>query len=402
MVTDVTTPEELAACVAARRDRLAAAPSETRDLRIVHPSGITLPEDGSLRRLPPRPPEARQADYDERFDATTLFYDVFRSGDDIWLSGPPLRNLAWPLRRRAGWSLDGRPLARVELADWGRTQRSRIPSPGPGTRLELEVDGLRLATDVAEDGAAAFAGRHALVTKSQDNDLVWIQDWLRWYHDVHGVTAVVFYENNSTRYTAEDVRAAIAEVPGIEVAVVVDWPYRWGPNGGPKKVWDSDFSQYGMLENARFRYLRNAAGVINADVDELVLTHDGRTVFEHAAEVPGGVLSYHGIYIAMATEQPLDAKRQRRFADYWHAVGGDTTPKWTALPERIDPASTQWRIHSINGVRSSITPAVAHRHFQGITNGWKYKRKEGLVDPEKHRKDEQIDAVLRVVYGRAD
>jgi hypothetical protein len=313
-----------------------------------------------------------------------------------------MRNLKGPVRRRGTWTLDGRevPADSLELRDWGRTQRTLLRDPGPGEELVLDMKGFAMTSAVGADGASLFEGRHALVTKSADNDLVWIQDWLRFHHDVHGVTGVVFYENNSTRYTAEDVLEAIAAVEGIEVGIVVDWQFPWGPNGGPHKKWDSDFSQYAMLEHARFRYLRRAAGVISADIDELVLCDDGRTVFEHAEETPTGVLRYRGIFIAKVTDTPLDPDRQRRFVDYRHHVGGDTTAKWTTIPAKVDPATTQWRVHNVFGTETDLTDRVAHRHYHGVNNGWKYDRTETVADPAKHRRDEDMDAVLDLVFDQ--
>jgi hypothetical protein len=62
---------------------------------IVPISTTQIPEESGVRRLPPRPIELRDATYDEKFDATTLFFDAFRVGETrIALIGPPLLNLA--------------------------------------------------------------------------------------------------------------------------------------------------------------------------------------------------------------------------------------------------------------------------------------------------------------------
>src|SRR5213592_2931531 len=59
---------------------------EGKTVKVVQPTGMTLPAGGPLRREPPRKPEDRQPDYLEKFDSRTLFYDAFRQGDDVWLS----------------------------------------------------------------------------------------------------------------------------------------------------------------------------------------------------------------------------------------------------------------------------------------------------------------------------
>lgn len=372
---------------------------EGKTVKVVRPDGMTLPDDSPLRRVPPRKPEDQQPGYLDAFDSRTLFYDAFREGDDVWLSGPPVSNLRDPLES-ADWRVDGADVsAAVELVDWGRTQRSRIVGAGAGQHLSLGLGGTRFSTEIAPNDSALFAGQRTIITKSKDNDLVWIRDFLQHYHIVHGVTGVVFYDNNSTKYSAQDVADTIASVDGITTAVVVEWPYPFGPDGGPNKVWDSDYCQYGILEHGRFRYLSRAAGVISADIDELILTEDGRSVFEHAAESEVGVTMFSGYWMAKATREPLDPGRQRRFVDYHHRAKGTTTVKWTALPGLMDEQTTQWRVHSVAGSRAVKTERVHHRHFQGVNNGWRYDRIEDVAKPDIHTYDLRMSRVLDIVFG---
>ncbi|MFD6418169.1 capsule biosynthesis protein CapZ [Streptomyces sp. NPDC060194] len=368
-------------------------------VKVVEPTGITLPAASALRREPPRKPEDRQPDYLEKFDDRTLFYDAFRHGDDVWLSGPPLHNLR-PVLQGAEWRVDGADVSgSVSLKDWGRTQRSRITGVRPGRHLTLDVGDLRLNTVIAPDESELFAGQRTIITKSKDNDLVWIRDFLRYHHIVHGVTGVVFYDNNSSTYSAHAVAEAIASVEGITTAVVVAWNYPWGPGPGPNKVWDSDYCQYSLLEHGRFRYLSRAAGVISADIDELVLTDDARPVFDHAAESETGALHYAGVWIAKATAEPVNPMRQRRFVDYRHRAPGACTTKYAVLPDRLDGHTSQWRVHGVVGTGAETSERIHHRHYQGVNNGWKLNRKEDLVQPGKHVFDVRMSRVLDIVFA---
>lgn len=372
---------------------------ESRTVKVVRPTGMTLPESSALRRDPPREPADRQPGYLDEFDSRTLFYDAFRFGNDVWLCGPPLNNLKSELEG-ANWRLDGINVSgSLQLGDWDRTQRSRIVGGHPGKHLSLDLADSRFDMVIAPDESDLFAGQRTIITKSKDNDLVWIKDFLHYYHVVHGVTGVVFYDNNSTQYSPEDVAEAISSVRGISTAVVVSWNYPWGPEGGPKKVWDSDYCQYGMLEHGHFRYLSKAAGVISADIDELVLTNDGRTVFDHAAESESGAVGYHGYWIAKATVEPMHAMRQRRFVDYRHRTGRRTTKKWTIIPGMQDWQTTQWRVHSVPGVNAEISEQIHHRHYEGVNNGWRYNRTEDVVTPGTHFYDVRMSRVLDMVFG---
>lgn len=369
-----------------------------RVARVVHPSPMVLPEGAELRREPPRAPADRQPDYLERFDDRTLYYDTFSCGEDVVLSGPPMRNLK-PWVTSATLLIDARPpLGAVSLKDWGRTQRSSVAGAARGRTLTLRGEGLELSSEVGSDEAKLFAGKKVLVTMSKNNELIWILDWLRFHHEMHGIDAVIIYDNDSSIYRPAELAAAVGSAPGIVAAVVVPWPFPYGPGGGPKDKWDSDFCQYSALEHARHRFLRDAAGVINADVDELVVTADGRSVLDHAAESETGIVRYQGRWVMKVTEERMDPNRQRRFADYRRHADALCTVKWSLIPGRLQP-STQWRVHSVEEAPTPESADIMHRHFKGINNNWKYTRPEFVADPRKHLLDEDLSAALDKVFG---
>lgn len=365
--------------------------------KLISPNPVTAPAGGSLSRLPPRRADAQQEGYLDAFDSETIFYDVFRRGDDVFLSGPPTLNMK-PALAAASFRLDGADASpSVRLVDRGRTQRSIIADSPVSQNLSIEIPehGLKESVAVGVDYSSLFAGRKVLMTLSKNNELSWIHDWLTYYHKVHGVDSVLFYDNASDAYQPEDLQATLGSVHGIKASAVVSWPFKYGPGGGPKQVWDSDYCQYSVLEHAHWRFLRSAAGVINADIDELVVTDDGRSAYEHAEESEFGVALYAGRWIEMVTDTPLDPERTRRFTDYRYHVGGTCTTKWTLIPGRL-PESAQWRVHSINDIHIPRAQGISHRHFKGINTNWKYNRKETTVET-RH----QVDEELVVALGKA-
>ena len=114
---------------------------------------------------------------------------------------------------------------------------------------------------VRQNHCDLFRDRKVLLTLSKNNELYWIGDWVRFFARRHGCDAVLFYDNSSTKYDVSEVYETIASIPRIEVVVVVNWPYKYGPQGtdrdvGPQKSpWDLAYSQPGVLEHARHRFL---------------------------------------------------------------------------------------------------------------------------------------------------
>lgn len=366
---------------------------------IVHPSSVVIPEGSTLSRAAPRPEHLRQTGYDKDFDSTTIFYDVFRCADATFLAGPPLLNLA-SVMRAASWQVNGIPVPTPELRDRDRTQRSWLDHVGPG-RLTIDAEGFTAQTEIGTDDSEMFEDRYCIVAMSKDNDLAWIKDWLTFHHQMHGVTGAIIYDNASTQYTVDDLQRAVASVEGIDVGVIQSWPFPFGPEPGPGG-WDSRYSQISALEHARWRYLRRARGVINADPDELVMTRDGRSVFDHAQESRSGIVRYAGRWIEMATRTELDPDRTRRFVDYsyYDPTEEPTTQKWALIPSQV-PDASQWRLHNVvEGRSADQTDSVLHRHFKGINTQWRRRYSEQLVDPDRMIEDAELRRALDQVFGR--
>jgi hypothetical protein len=355
---------------------------------VVRPSAVVLGPD-EPHRSPPRPVELRDPDYAERYDATTLFFDVFTAEGRTVAVGPPLLDLAAPLRS-ARVTVDGRP-ATVRATALDRVHRSTF-GRGTGSTLELTLGGRRHTVPVGGDLAGLFAGRRALMTLSLDNQLPWVRDWARYHASAHGTDAVVVYDNGSRAYGPEELLDTLASVPGIDVAVVVDWPFPYGPQGGDGRPWDSDYAQYGALEHARRRLLRRAAGFLNADVDELVLSVDGSSVYEHAERSPHGVVSYHGRWVHAGPQR--DGRPPRHVDSAWvDAAEPPCSTKWCAVPRRL-PERAQLQVHDVRGVKVATPPVLGYRHFWDVTTHWKDGRGGRTAAGEALRVDEPLRAAL--------
>ena len=373
----------------------------------LHPTRLT--DFTAARRLPPRPAAARDADYDAKFDAETLFYDAFIGARGrIVLAGPPFLNLKDDLSRATITALPSGATCRFEVRELDRHGQIHVEAPD-GTRslrLACPLGSVEIAVQPSE--VDIFAGRRVLFTQSRNNDLAWIQDWVRFSRDIHGADAVLIYDNGSTRYTPEELAAALAAVSGIAAVRVVDWPYKFGPQGiDARRYWDSDFGQHGVWEHARRRFLEAAASVQGSDVDEFILTPSGRSIFEAVEAEPFGVLRYEGRWvIGNDGRDPPPGKAGRRHRDYTVTrrerpvkrfglltVDGDRCPpKWTLVPSRI-PDRAQWKIHSIGGHIPSrwMTKDFSYRHFREISDSWKYERMgREAFDPARH----EVDALL--------
>jgi hypothetical protein len=265
-----------------------------------------------------------------------------------------------------------------------------IPSPTTALLLRTEVGEFEIAPGT--NNSDFFADKRVLLTLSKNNRLEWIQDWLRYNRDIHGANAVLFYDNLSTRYSAEALLNALVEVSGFDRICVVVWPFKYGPQGlDATRFWDSDFCQFGALEHARWRFLQEARSVLNSDIDELVVSSKGSSIFETVERSWSGVVRFHGVWVyGFLNQTSLRSEREPlRYSAFDHYLRpppkrryriipvfqGECPPKWAAIPRRC-PVNAQWTAHGINHWRGArgVSGSFCYRHFREINDHWKYDR----------------------------
>lgn len=368
-------------------------------------SSVTVPDELPIVRDSPRPADQRNESYAGQFDWRTVFYDVYRSGRDIVFQGPPLFNFKAALRRDAwlGPRLKGLwPAGR--LVRRHRCDEIRVRSDVRSLMLDGELG--RFDVTVQPEGTDRFSGRRVLHTLSKDNDICWIIDWTLYHARVHGADALLLYDNASSTYDAGELQARLSErCRGVTVSVV-DWPFPYGPQGGlagevggRETPWDSDFCQTGSLQHARFRFLRKAASVLNADIDELVVSFNGRSIFEATENIRGGFIKFDGQWIS--TAMPSIPPGLSRHGDFLYRdvrEGESCPPKWCIVPDRASHRRATWSVHNLFGSRHNrrVSDAFEYRHIRGISNNWKYDRSHPLAwNEERFAVDPDLTAALR-------
>ena len=367
-------------------------------MEMISLSPLELNSSNNIRRTIPRPPHLRPPDYEDKYDFFTVFYDCFESADAGWqiFVGPPLLNLE-PIvlpELIAAFHCGGSVDAFLSHLFCCAELRLRTKE----TRAALQRGVFRQDhINIQPNESHLFRGRKVLLTKSKDNDLRWIRDWVDFFARKHEADAVLFYDNASTKYGTTEIHETISSVLGIVVAVVVSWPYKFGPvgsevYGGPQGLpWDSDYCQYGILEHARHRFLSHAEAVVNADIDELVLTKEKESVFALVNRSDAGYLCYPGFWIEGVTES---ARRERRHFDFVHRFAAPpeySELKWTVAPRRCPPQA-QWRVHEIGGMQPDpLSSAVSFRHFRALSTSWKYPRGEiNRPNEQDYVRDEEL------------
>lgn len=366
------------------------------DVRIAALSSIVLPAALGLARAPVIPAADRPADHDARYDALGLVHDVVHIAEAgvVRMFCPPPLDLA-PAFREGAFRLDGRPARLCRLRRRRRYAVAEFAAPTRPERLSFALRGWETEVAVHSDAdCAAFSGRNVLFTLSRDNDLAWVSDWVRFHAGEHGADAVLFLDNGSS-YPPEALAETLAAVPGVAVVRVArtERPYGPMPLRGSKSR--AMFLQTCLLNLARFRWLWQARAVLQGDVDELVVSRTGASVFDAAVASRAGWIKYRGLWRApMGAAEALP-----RHADHW-GVLDDARPcpaKYCIVP--AGPMRRHsWNVHNLDLVpfsRRFETADFHYLHCRGITTRWKGEKSRARLD------DRPADAEARALLARA-
>lgn len=379
-------------------------------------NSVSLADFTEARREATRPPKFRGENFDRDFDSTTLFYDAVQVNDSqVAVFAPPFLNLREGVASTTFSHENERFWEQTKHLD-RHAQLWIDVAKGCGPIQALGPLG-NFAFSVSKNETELFRDCRVIFTMSKDNPIEWILDWVRFNRDVHGANAVLVYDNGSSAYDSATLSAALGSIYGLRCSVVMEWPFKYGPQGiNIWDYWDSDFCQLGAWEHARWRFLQDARSVMNSDIDELVLSRTGQSVFEAAEQSWTGLVRYRGRWIIgiedSAHDRPIDAAP--RHSDFsilmpakyqfsrwltWRDAN-ECPAKWTVVPSRC-PAHAQWHVHLILSWWASFlrTRRFSFRHFREIGSNWKYQRTSRVsLDPSIH----EADGLLERTFQRVD
>ncbi|MDP1369839.1 hypothetical protein Q8G42_03485 [Acinetobacter lwoffii] len=360
---------------------------------IIKVDPIVIPDNINLKRREPRKLEKKGNNYDLDFDFKTFSYDVFKSEDRLIFSGPPIDGLEDIVNNGSFFINDDLiENHKINIEKIDRSCRLSIYFPYKITSFVLFYKGLKF--EIKKDFKChhdLFTDKKVLLTKSKNNNLKWIHDWIKFYKAIHQINAVIIYDNNSDQYTIEDLKNYLDSMD-IDI-FIIPWPFKFGPTDAP---WDSDFCQYGILEHAKECFLQKASGVIQVDVDELIFSKSGRTVFDALKQTP--YLKTIGEWI-----EPIPYRDDLgiNFNNFYYRSRKlvETSKKWCIDP-RNTPKSSQWRVHDVKDcIDVGFSEEFYHFHYKTISTNWRWNRSANYkYDENQNYFDENLFKIMNNIF----
>lgn len=372
-------------------------------------ASVILPDGGEVSRDRLRPKPLQGENYDKCYDFYSIFYDAFLTDDGqyIRLIGPPLANFS-------GHVLAG-DIFQITLGG----QRQALPFKvsqklkvtcvdvelgqplEKGMRLELQLGALgKYSLMVNPNEKQIFADRRVVFTLFKFEPLEWLRDWVEFNVKYHGADAFLVFQNNSDEFTTSEVAKIINSVDGVKSGAAINWPFPYGPNGIGERYWESNFCQMGAMAHARWRYLSQAKSVLNADLDEIVITGGHRSIFDIVeasthkyVQIPCKWAGYGG---SDDRQEDFLKRRHKHMTHFVEASDGvPAKTKWAVLP-RFCSEDSRWIPHNIGRMRGDFLDyeVAGVRHFRDLNTHWKLKRESG---PGKAIKDYALEEAYKKI-----
>ncbi|WP_027834224.1 hypothetical protein [Maritalea myrionectae] len=391
------------------------------------PNPVFLASNGGLTRQPDRPDLARAGDFWEGFDRFGLFYDVFRdaNGKRVWFVGPDPKNLLDDLVNCRVEGIQSGHIGQLKLVKSHENIAGYLELPEVDHQFALTIAGQRIVGDIGANHCERFQGKRVLLTMNQDNDLQWIEDWVKFYVKEHGADSVCIFDNNSSIYDPEDLSAYLTNIEGISSVQVVEWPFIYGvidkvgqDHGLNPNV---SFAQPPMFPAFHLRFGLRAASILNVDIDELILSSSGKSIFAAAERRYFGTLKFDRFLVENVQgnvgDEQASVFQGFHFRNKDRLGRQDHLRKWVVAPgklRRTKPTPMPWT-HRVYGILNPYPASKDFKcyHFASVNTGWRAKTQKGekrewqherLVaepfDPEKHLKDEFLAKKLEEIFGQ--
>lgn len=379
---------------------------------------INIPPEWGVKRVPRTPitpgQEWHNTSYEDLYDWDSLFFDAINiGGNRLLLVGAPL----YEIEKDISFSYGGKKLQHT----FHHFDRCVITIVENITTSQIQLDHPKknITIDII-DASQKFMGRHVITTKQKDEPLEWIEQWVQYYHRVYGVTGFVFYNNNCTQYTVDEMREYLQKVSSEILIEVIDVNLPFGP---PSPRWDSDYLQYVILEHFKYMYGWCAKSVINHDVDELLvlpsnISYDNIINDLTEKGIPG--VAYNAIFtdpyspITKVSSHTL-SRENVHFKDHYlwwdNPERNPRTPsggKWFVIPHNC--MEYQWRLHGINHPQLISVPKfpmkIYYSHFLAFkshikdkSNNLKARNKNvSVANMDELKVDESLKARLELAF----
>lgn len=338
-------------------------------------SPIIFPDRPAFRRKTLLPEAFRPNDFEENYDYNTLAYDIIKHKNKslITLICPKLFNFE-KIVRSGRFHSDREALRISSIKRRYRYDEIWLKYKSDPDVLYFQCDDFSTQASLSPDEHDIFKNMNCCVTKSKNNSLDWIGDWIEFHIHHHNLESLLFFDNNSDIYTIEELNHFLLSIKNLKQLILISAPFKFGTFYKKKYAHRAKFLQLGLLNIARLRFLQEANAVLSIDIDELVSPIHGSTIFEETRKSLIGYKLFSGRWRHALIQPP----RESRHSDHIYKTDKDIckATKYCIAP-RGALKFRPWDVHGV--IKGSLKQALISKHIyyyhcRQITTRWKHAR----------------------------
>jgi hypothetical protein len=364
-------------------------------------SSYVLDKEACLQRNFPNDSRGWDSDGWKSYDRNTLIYDTFFDQRQalVRIFMPPPLNFEKDFFKTK-FFLNDNIAEPINFSKYKRfckfdlRFKEKVP---PVLKFQSSIFG-KFNVLVKSTNSSIFKDCKVIYTLQRNQPLDWIKDWMLFHNKIHGANAVLISNNNSDAYTDRQLLDAMKSVPGFKVCKVLTVPLPWGPFGKYKGIENGKYLQTALLNIVRDRFLQDSYAVLNADIDELVLSNTKKSVFDLAQKY--GYVSYSGRWVFSNT---APAQPYHKNHVYVMSNSEICPPKYCYKPSSY-LGKMALSVHRHSGFLGRFLSKIFARnrdllylHCRHISTSWKYDRSK--VDAENIQFDLEVDNIMSKAFG---
>ena len=316
--------------------------------------------------------------FEESYDYDTLFADVFRNGNQMVFVSPPFlnfRNIIQSMKliddESNTYDLNFGSFDRCEVAV------SAIPDTVDKIFLQRN-DGEKFEIKY-RNRYSKFDDKKVLCTMIKDEPINKILNWIEYHKVNYNVKGFLIFNHQSTSYSSEKLYDELTKEQSECTIEVVDWDMPFGMIGPP---WDSDWSQYILLNLCRFNFCLKSSIMINHDIDEyFVSEYSLDEILESMIAQNFGAIVYESKNVSCYTDGDKNILNSRC---YYHPEEVDEAKmtKWMAIPSKT--MQSIYTLHNVFGPNTESTDDFYYAHMWALSSH--NHDQENHCSPKNYRK----------------
>ena len=332
--------------------------------------------------------------FDETYDYSTLFVDVFRDGSQVIFVSPPFLNFKNILTEDFKLSDEYGNQYDMNFVDLDRCSLMVSTVPFNVKKLFLSKENEDNFEIEIKSRYNKFDNKKVLCTMQKNEPIHKILNWIEYHSSLYGVDSFIIFNHQSEIYTSEFLYEKLKKQITKNIFVeVVDWDMPFGVIGPP---WDSDWSQYIMLNLCKYNFCKESKLLINHDLDEYFVSEFSfDEIFESMNLQNCGAVVYQSKNISSYTEGNVDILNTRYF---YHPKEIDDfkMTKWIAIPSKT--VNCICTLHNVFGPNVETTEDFYYAHMW-VLNSNNQEQKNHCSSKEYRKKIREdgyrIDYILK-------